>query len=100
MSSRNAYLTSDERRKATVLYRALKAGEARIYAGENDGNNVREAMKDILSGVPEFNPDYFDIVHPESFEKVNEICRDVLLIIAGTIGSVRLIDNMPVQRKT
>ncbi len=100
MSSRNAYLTSAERRKATVLFRALKAGEARIQAGERDGGNVREAMKDVLSGVPEFKPDYNDIVHPESFEKVNEICGDVLLIIAGKIGSVRLIDNLLVQQKT
>ncbi len=100
MSSRNAYLTAGERPKATVLYRALKAGEARIQAGERDGGNVREAMKDVLSGVPEFRPDYYDIVHPESFEKVNEICGDVLLIIAGKIGSVRLIDNLPVYCKT
>ena len=100
MSSRNVYLTADERPKATVLYRALKAGEARIQAGERDGSNVREGMKDVLSGVPEFKPDYCDIVHPESFEKVNEICGDVLLIIAGRIGSVRLIDNLLIQEKT
>ncbi|MBU1706955.1 pantoate--beta-alanine ligase [bacterium] len=100
MSSRNAYLTADERPKATVLYRALKAGEARILGGESDGNSVREAMGNMLNDIPEFKPDYFDIVHPESFEKVNEICGDVLLIIAGKIGSVRLIDNLPVQQKT
>ena len=99
MSSRNAYLTADERPKATILFRTLIAGEARILAGERDGNKVRDAMKKTLDGVPEFKPDYYDIVHPESFERVNEICGDVLLIIAGKIGSVRLIDNVPVQLK-
>jgi pantoate--beta-alanine ligase len=96
MSSRNSYLTADERPKATVLFRALKAAEACIRAGERRGDTVREAMRRVIDQVPEFKPDYSDIVWPESFEQVDEVRGDVLAIVAGRIGSVRLIDNLPV----
>ncbi len=96
MSSRNSYLKADERPKATVLFRALKAGEASIRAGERQGDKVREAMRKVIDQVPEFKPDYSDIVWPESFEQVDEVRGDVLAIVAGRIGSVRLIDNLTV----
>ena len=97
MSSRNAYLTADQRIKATVLYRALKAAETRILAGEKNAERVREAMRSVFAEVAEFRLDYGDIVSPESFEQVTEIRGKVLLIIAGRIGSVRLIDNLSVS---
>jgi pantoate--beta-alanine ligase len=96
MSSRNSYLKADERPKATVLFRALKAAEASIRAGERHGDKVREAMRKVIDQVPEFKPDYSDIVWPESFEQVDEVRGHVLAIVAGRIGSVRLIDNLPV----
>jgi pantoate--beta-alanine ligase len=97
MSSRNAYLTADQRSKATLLHRALKAAEARILAGEKNADRVREAMWSVFSEIVEFRLDYGDIVSPESFEQLTEIRGKMLLIIAGRIGSVRLIDNLSVS---
>lgn len=97
MSSRNAYLTGDQRTKATILYRALKAAEARILAGEKNPERVREAMWSAFAEIAEFRLDYGDIVSPESFEQLTEIRGTMLLIIAGRIGSVRLIDNLSVS---
>ncbi len=97
MSSRNAYLTNEQRSKATVLFRALKAAEACILAGERNADKVREAMRYVFAEVPEFKPDYGDMVSPESFEQGTEMRGEVLLIVAGRIGPVRLIDNLPVS---
>jgi len=97
MSSRNACLTADQRTKAAVLHRALKAAEARILAGEKNAERVREAMRSVFAEVAEFSLDYGDIVSPESFERLTEIRGKILLIIAGRIGSVRLIDNLSVS---
>jgi len=97
MSSRNAYLTADQRKKSTVLFRALKAAEARILAGERNAERVREAMRSVFAEVPEFKLDYGDIVSPESLEPVTEMHGNILLIVAGRIGSVRLIDNLPLS---
>jgi pantoate--beta-alanine ligase len=97
MSSRNAYLTADQRNKATILHRALKVAEARILAGEKNAERVREAMRSVFAEVTEFRLDYGDIVSPESFEQLTEIRGKILLIIAGRIGLVRLIDNLSVS---
>lgn len=97
MSSRNAYLTANQRSKATLLHRALKAAESRILAGEKNADRVREAMWSVFAEIVEFRLDYGDIVSPESFEQLTEIRGTMLLIIAGRIGSVRLIDNLSVS---
>jgi pantoate--beta-alanine ligase len=97
MSSRNAYLTPEERPKATVLFRAMKKAEALIVSGERDAERIRKIMRDVLVEVPELKPDYADIVQPETFERITEIHGRIFLIVAGRIGSVRLIDNLPVE---
>ncbi|MFH1009888.1 MAG: pantoate--beta-alanine ligase [bacterium] len=97
MSSRNSYLTTDQRAKATVLFRALKRAEALISGGERKADRMREAMVQVFAGIPEFKPDYADVVWPETFEQVREISGKILLIVAGQIGSVRLIDNLPIS---
>jgi pantothenate synthetase len=58
---------------------------------------VREAMWSAFAEIAEFRLDYGDIVSPESFEQLTEIRGTMLLIIAGRIGSVRLIDNLSVS---
>jgi pantoate--beta-alanine ligase len=97
MSSRNAYLTPEQRHKAIVLFRALKAAESCIFTGERNADKVRETMRTAVAETPEFALDYGDVVSSESFEPLTEIHGKILLIIAGRIGSVRLIDNLPVS---
>lgn len=97
MSSRNAYLTAEQRPKATILFRALKRGEAMILAGERRVKKVRQSMLDAFRAVPEFSKDYADVVFRETFEQIQEIKGEILMIVAGRIGTVRLIDNLPVS---
>jgi pantoate--beta-alanine ligase len=94
LSSRNRYLKKVERERACVLFHALEAGVAAYETGERSLHSIREAMYDVIDGVPEFHADYFTAIDDSSFEEVDPICENLRLIIAGRIGSVRLIDNM------
>ena len=94
LSSRNRYLKQAEREKATVLFRALEAG-AKVFAeGERSLRAIRSAMDEVIDEVPEFEPDYFTAVEDQSFEERDPVSDRSRLIIAGKLGSVRLIDNL------
>lgn len=84
LSSRNAGLSADERRAATVLYRALRAGVAARMAGERSRDTVRRIMVDTVASEPLAALDYADVL-PDR------------LLIAARVGGVRLIDNMEVR---
>lgn len=94
MSSRNRYLKQAERAQATVLYQALTAGVTAFRSGARSLEAVRDAMRDVLQKVPEFAADYFTVVDAETFEETDPVSENVRLIIAGKLGSVRLIDNL------
>ncbi|SMB99986.1 pantothenate synthetase [Thermanaeromonas toyohensis ToBE] len=97
LSSRNKYLTPEERRQALSLYRALKLGEGLIRQGERQASKVREAMaKEILS-QPLARIDYVSINDAETLNPLEEISGKVLLAVAVWIGSTRLIDNLVVE---
>jgi len=93
MSSRNSYLSFDERALAPVLYRALRAGE-RELASHNVWW-VESAMRDVAKNV---DIDYLVLVDPETFEPPVDFDRDLLLAGAIRIGKTRLIDNVRVPR--
>lgn len=91
MSSRNANLTPEERERATALYRALRAAEAAIAAGERDPAAVLVAAQGELLAV---EPEYFELVDPETFAPIRErIDGAVLAVVAARVGATRLIDN-------
>jgi len=97
-SSRNIYLTAEERPKATVLYRALLA----IREAAGSGASPDEALaagRNVLASVPEFVPDYLAIVHPETLEPISEWVPGARAIVAGRFPTVRLIDNMEVWNR-
>lgn len=97
LSSRNKYLTPEERQQALSLYRALKLGEGLIRQGERRAAKVREAMvKEILS-QPLARIDYVSINDAETLKPLEEISGRVLLAVAVWIGSTRLIDNLVVE---
>ena len=97
MSSRNAYLKEDERRAATVFYRALNSARQEIEAGERDAVRLLAAMRRHLDAETLVTTDYAEIVDAETFEPVSRLHRDCLVLLAAFVGSTRLLDNMLVE---
>jgi len=94
MSSRNAYLSPDERRAATVLHRALRAAETAVAAGERCADAVRRRMQDVLTAEPLARVEYAEVVDAESFQPVRSFEGRLVLPLAVRVGGTRLIDNL------
>jgi len=93
LSSRNARLTPSERLASGVLHQAIEAGLDAVRAGERWPRIVNAAMAKILGGEPLVALDYAVAVDAETFETPHELAGNVRLLIAATVGEVRLIDN-------
>jgi pantoate--beta-alanine ligase len=98
MSSRNAYLTADERAKAPVLHRALRAGEEAITHGIHEVADVEKLMHRVVTEKGGVEVDYLSVVDPLTFEAPADFAREVLLAGAVKLGKTRLIDNIRVPR--
>jgi len=96
MSSRNVYLTGDERRAALVLKRALDEAAASIGTGERDARRIGNLMGSRISSEPFAKLDYAVVVHAETLEDLDRLDRPVLLAVAAWVGKARLIDNTTV----
>jgi pantoate--beta-alanine ligase len=96
LSSRNGYLGTQERRQATVLYRALTEARRRIEAGERDAAKVGQGMAEQIAWVPGAVLDYAAVVDADSLQALGRIDagRPVLLALAVRFGGTRLIDNL------
>ncbi len=96
LSSRNAYLTPEQREAAPVLQRALKAGIASVRAGERDADTVRALVADIIEAEPEAVLDYAALVDPATLEDVDGdlAAGTYRLLTAARFGIPRLIDNV------
>lgn len=94
MSSRNSYLTGDERRKATVLFAALKAGAGLIASGVKEPETVKSRIQDVILDEPGITIDYIEAADPETLEPVLRIDRRTVLLAAVRLGRIRLIDNL------
>lgn len=93
MSSRNTYLTPEQRQAATVLYRALSAAKTQWDAGQRDGQSLRQAMQDVLASEPLARPEYVSAADPITLAELGTAEHGVLLSMAVRIGATRLIDN-------
>lgn len=93
MSSRNAYLTREERAAATVLYRALREAETLACGGETDVEYLERAMRDTVEAEPLAQLDYAALVDPKTLARAHD-ARGARAIIAARVGGTRLIDNM------
>lgn len=95
LSSRNAYLSPDERERALVLSRALRAGADAAPAG---AAAVREAAQQVLAaaeGAGRVELDYVALVDPDTFAEVDDAWQgDAVLAVAARVGNTRLIDNV------
>ena len=94
MSSRNSYLSPEERRLAPVLHRALRAGEEAVRRNIHDVDAVELLMRKIAAETDGVDVDYLVLVDPETFERPADFHRHLLLAGAVRIGKTRLIDNI------
>lgn len=99
LSSRNRFLSPEERQAATVLYRALSAGRERIRAGERSVKKVEAAMTKLIWAEPLARVDYLSVAHPATLDEVRAVRGRVILLLAVWIGETRLIDNMVVSAR-
>lgn len=98
MSSRNSYLSAEQRSHAAVLFRALTAGAELIRAGVAEPETVRQKMREVLLTVPGIGIDYAEAADPGTLAPVEDLRKEVVLLIAARVGTTRLIDNMVVRR--
>ncbi len=93
MSSRNVYLNPEERRAATVLFRALQAAQDRFRAGERNGDALRAAMRAVIDAEPLARADYVSVADLDDLHELEEVTSRALASLAVRIGTTRLIDN-------
>ncbi len=94
MSSRNSYLNEQQRRAATILYRALASAVEHHEAGERSAAILRQHMEEMLAMEPLARVDYVSVAHPDTLEELAGSAEQALLSMAVYIGDTRLIDNM------
>jgi pantoate--beta-alanine ligase len=94
MSSRNAYLDPAHRQVASVLYRALMRVQALAEGGECCAATLAEAGRQVIREEPLARLDYFEIVHPETFDPVLNVAAGAVVLTAVYFGHTRLIDNV------
>ena len=93
MSSRNLYLSEEERTQATVLNQSLEMAEKMIDSGEQDSNTVKKAIKEKIGTMELARIDYVELVDTESLLPAQRITGEVLIALAVYFGETRLIDN-------
>lgn len=99
MSSRNVYLSPDERNRATALYRSLLKGKEMTEKGEQSLSAVKEAMLSILVAAKPTQIDYIAAVDPETFTELDTIRgKNMLIVLAVRFGTTRLLDNIIAER--
>ena len=94
MSSRNRYLSDEQRRQALVLSRALLAVKQKAQGGEHESAKLLAEALHVLAEEPEVQVDYCRIVDPDTLEDVTNVDRGALVAVAARVGATRLIDNL------
>jgi len=98
MSSRNAYLTEEERACAPGIHAALKAAEKLVLKGECNAETVKNFIRTrITESVPMGRADYIELVTPDGIKPVESISGPVLAAVAVYMGKARLIDNQYIE---
>ena len=97
MSSRNVRLGAEDRRAATVLWRALREAQHRIRAGERNASSVEALVRKTIAGEPRARLDYVAVVDARTLAPVKRLDGRVLIPVAAHVGSTRLIDNLEIR---
>jgi pantoate--beta-alanine ligase len=96
MSSRNAYLSPDERSQALSISRALAAAAEAVRAGERSAASIEAAARASISAQPLVKEvQYVDVVDPVTLRRIDVIDREARILVAAVVGGTRLIDNGP-----
>ena len=97
ISSRNVYLDPDQRRAATVLWKALDTAQSLCREGTLSCAEIKAEMARIINEEPLAHLDYATIAHPDTLEDLTTVQDDALALLAVQIGNTRLIDNLPLS---
>jgi len=97
MSSRNAYLSPEERKAAAVLSKSLTKAEQAIRAGERDARKIAAIVRSAIAAEPQARLDYVEVVDERSLDPLAAIAGDVLVALAVFVGRTRLIDNVRIH---
>ena len=93
VSSRNAYLSVEEREAATILFKALTVAKLSFDSGERSAEVLRFMLASVLNGEPRATVEYASIADTDTFEEVDTVEYSARALLAVTIGNARLIDN-------
>ena len=94
MSSRNVYLSAEERGRAASLFAALSRAKHLFDEGERRSAVLRECVTGELESTPGMTVQYVQIVDPTSFQPVPRVETEAIVALAARLGSTRLIDNV------
>jgi pantoate--beta-alanine ligase len=97
MSSRNKYLSGEQRTNALVLSRALDTARGLVMRGERRASEIRKVAVDMIEATPGALMDYVEIVHPETLRTIDTIDDRAVMALAVRFGPTRLIDNTELQ---
>lgn len=97
VSSRNRYLTNQQKKDAAYIYKALKKSESLIKSGVKKSKTIIGEMKKVLKQMPSIKIEYVNIVDAETLQELDKVAGKVLIAAAVKIGSTRLIDNILVD---
>jgi pantoate--beta-alanine ligase len=98
LSSRNAYLSAEEREAAALIYRSFQTIEKAIQQGERDIEQLVEIGKKTVLQSPLFTLQYYEIREATTFAPIKEaVTEDALILVAAYLGKTRLIDNWPIH---
>jgi len=97
LSSRNAYLSRQVRRAATVLYQALDTARREVATGVRDTLQLQSVLRKTFESEPLANVDYAEVVDADTFEAITRIRGNCYVLLAVRIGKTRLIDNLFVE---
>ncbi len=97
MSSRNSYLSAEEREAATVLYRALSAAEREAASGERDAVALVSGVSEMIEGEPLVELQYAELRDAETLDELARLDRRAVLAVAAFVGKARLIDNVVIE---
>ena len=94
MSSRNRYLSAEERKQALALGHSLRQMETAVARGERDTAKLRDALRDELKTAKAIRFDYAEIVDVRTLKSVSDVSQGALVAVAAWVGKTRLIDNV------
>ena len=98
MSSRNIYLSRQERKDAVILYNSLLLAKSMVKKGVLDSFKVISGIRNLIRKLKAAKVDYISLVYPETLAPVKKIKEEVLVLLAVFIGKTRLIDNILIKR--